>query len=100
MRQTQASVTVVLLGYMFMTLGEHSGYHLPFWFSGESHDWHHLKFNENFGTFGILDSLHGTSKNFEKSVNFLRHKTLFSFKSLRELIPDKHDENENLIKDK
>lgn len=73
------------------TLVDHSGYHLPFLHSPEFHDWHHLKFNECYGAFGFLDALHGSTKKFDQSIQYLRHRTLFSFKSARELYPDPID---------
>ncbi|KAG7232123.1 hypothetical protein INR49_009527 [Caranx melampygus] len=41
----------------------HCGYHLPFLPSPEFHDFHHLRFNQCFGVFGVLDRLHGTDAN-------------------------------------
>ena len=46
------------------TINAHSGYHLPFFFSPEFHDYHHLKFNQCFGVIGLLDYLHGTDIKF------------------------------------
>jgi len=54
-------------------LNEHSGYHLPLLPSSEFHDYHHVRFNENFGLVGLMDWIHGTSKNFRKSKAFERH---------------------------
>lgn len=76
------------------TLGDHSGYHLPFLHSPEFHDYHHLKFNECYGAAGFLDKFHKTCTNFENSVNFLRHKTLFTLKAASELFPDDVNNNE------
>lgn len=42
------------------TLTSHSGYHFPLLSSPEHHDFHHRYFSSNYGTFGILDWLHGT----------------------------------------
>ncbi|KAG9049149.1 hypothetical protein FS837_011068 [Tulasnella sp. UAMH 9824] len=44
----------------------HSGYNIPYCRRSLIHDYHHYSFNENFGPLGILDALHGTSKNFKK----------------------------------
>ena len=66
----------------------HSGYHLPFQSSAEYHDYHHLKFNQNFGFLGFLDQLHGTNRKFKKTVNYKRNRILISTKSARELYPD------------
>jgi hypothetical protein len=43
---------------------------------------------------GLLDKFHGTSKKFENSIQFLRHQTLFTFKSASELYPDVPKKNE------
>jgi sterol desaturase/sphingolipid hydroxylase (fatty acid hydroxylase superfamily) len=44
------------------TISGHSGYQLP-WNKPTlgAHDEHHRLFNVNYGTFGVLDWLHGTS---------------------------------------
>ncbi|XP_065342982.1 fatty acid hydroxylase domain-containing protein 2-like [Cloeon dipterum] len=70
------------------TLNDHSGYHMPFAFSSEFHDFHHLKFNQCFGVLGLLDRLHGTDAVFRKNMAFKRHMVVTSFKSARELYPD------------
>ncbi|KAG8918362.1 hypothetical protein FRC01_001903 [Tulasnella sp. 417] len=44
----------------------HSGYNIPYFRRSLGHDYHHYSFNENFGPLGILDALHGTSKNFKR----------------------------------
>ncbi|CAG9802271.1 unnamed protein product [Chironomus riparius] len=84
-------VTITMIG----TLGDHSGYHIPFLRSSRLHDWHHSKFNECFGVNGFLDKFHRTNIKFEESVEGLRHQTLFTLKSANELYPDK---NENKTK--
>ncbi|XP_054720635.1 fatty acid hydroxylase domain-containing protein 2-like [Uloborus diversus] len=60
----------------------HSGYHLPFTPTPEFHHYHHQKFNENFGVIGILDWLHGTDKNFRKSLSYSRDKVLLTLTPL------------------
>jgi sterol desaturase/sphingolipid hydroxylase (fatty acid hydroxylase superfamily) len=81
-----------------------SGYHLPFLHSPQFHDWHHLKFTECYGACDFMDKFHGTSQKFEQTVNFKRHKTLFTLKSASELYPDevnvkvKSEENNNAEK--
>lgn len=77
-------VTVVLVSTTF----SHCGYHLPFIPSPEAHDWHHLKFTENFGMMGILDRLHGTDKHFRASKAYQRHIMLCGFVPLTQSIPD------------
>ena len=70
------------------TINSHSGYHLPFLPSNENHDYHHKRFNVNYGSLGLLDEFHGTDALFKKSKAFDRHVTLTSFESARELYPD------------
>jgi hypothetical protein len=64
-----------------------AGYHLPFLPSNEMHDFHHLVFNENFGTttVGFLDWFHGTDKTWRKRGTHVRHHVLWGTKSAREL---------------
>jgi len=74
-----AAVTFVWI-YMAIlnTIHVHSGYHVPFLPSPQSHDWHHYRFNENFGVIGLMDYLHGTDTYFKQSDQFYRHRTYFS----------------------
>ena len=73
---------------LMSTLNAHSGYHFPLLPSPEFHDYHHLKFNQNFGVLGILDSLHGTDSMFRSSKQAERHYMLLTSTPARELIPD------------
>ncbi|KAJ7357718.1 hypothetical protein OS493_023854 [Desmophyllum pertusum] len=41
---------------LMTTINTHSGYHLPFMPSPEAHDFHHLKFTQNFGVLGCVGS--------------------------------------------
>ncbi|XP_029028429.1 fatty acid hydroxylase domain-containing protein 2 [Betta splendens] len=66
----------------------HCGYHLPFLPSPEFHDFHHLKFNQCFGVFGVLDRLHCTDTKFRQSKQYERHVLLTSLTPLSESIPD------------
>ncbi len=58
--------------YLFATLGlltilsHHSGYALPWAPWALPHDWHHYRFNEIFGTTGLIDRVMGTDKDFSK----------------------------------
>lgn len=70
------------------TLHTHSGYHLPFLPSPEFHDYHHLKFNQNYGVLGILDRIHGTDVQFRNSQEYKRHIFTLNFVPLRETYPD------------
>eukprot|EP00126_Sphaerothecum_destruens_P005866 Sdes_comp19085_c0_seq1m9724 len=72
----------------FTTICSHCGYHFPLMPSPEAHDFHHLKFNCNFGVLGLLDYLHGTNKLFRSSVQYRRNKSYIHYKTIKELIPD------------
>ncbi|XP_035890582.1 uncharacterized protein LOC118502459 [Anopheles stephensi] len=74
---------------MVDTVLDHCGYHLPFLSSPESHDYHHLKFNQCFGLYGWMDWFHGTDSEFRKKKHFQRHHRIIGFQSARELVPDK-----------
>ncbi|XP_058822273.1 fatty acid hydroxylase domain-containing protein 2-like isoform X3 [Topomyia yanbarensis] len=74
---------------IYDTLATHSGYHLPMICSSERHDYHHLKFNQCFGGYGLLDWLHGTDSQYRKSKNYQRDRRLWGLQSARELVPDK-----------
>ena len=73
---------------MFSSLNTHSGYHLPLMPSAEAHDYHHLNFNENYGSLGLLDYLHGTDIKFRASQAYKRHMVLLSFSPVRYFYPD------------
>lgn len=64
---------------MQTTIVHHSGYHLPLLSSPEFHDFHHLKFNCNYGVTGWLDWLHKTDAQFRNTINHKRDKVFFSF---------------------
>ncbi|KAL7028091.1 hypothetical protein ACKWTF_005718 [Chironomus riparius] len=95
LRTSYATSGVIITMTTIWTLGDHSGYHIPFLHSSRFHDWHHSKFNECFGTNGFLDKFHGTSKKFEESGEILRHRTLFTLKSASELYPNENDNKMN-----
>ena len=70
------------------TLISHSGYHLPLLASSEFHDYHHLKFDQNYGTFSLFDWLNGTDAKWRAPTGtFERHRILLGSKSARELYP-------------
>nr|XP_039265963.1 fatty acid hydroxylase domain-containing protein 2-like [Styela clava] len=72
---------------IIQTANDHSGYHFPFSLSPEFHDYHHLKFNQCFGVFGILDHIHGTDSQFQESVQNKRHHMFFSLVPISKSIP-------------
>jgi len=63
---------------LLSTTYSHSGYHFPFTPTSEFHDYHHLKFSNNFGALGFLDWFHGTDAHFKTSPQFKNHQTYFS----------------------
>ncbi|GIY81618.1 fatty acid hydroxylase domain-containing protein 2 [Caerostris darwini] len=53
-----------------MTLITHSGFSCPMFLTlSENHNFHHSKFNYNYGILGILDRLHGTDYSVSKQQN-------------------------------
>ncbi|KAL5276007.1 FAXDC2.2 family protein [Megaselia abdita] len=72
---------------IFNAVQEHSGYHLPFLPSTQDHDFHHAKFNVNYGVIGFMDWVHGTDEAFRQNVAFKRHKWFFGLKSVDEMYP-------------
>jgi len=85
--QTVATVT---------SINTHSGYHLPFMPSPEAHDFHHLRFNVNYGVMGVLDWIHGTDQLFKQSEQYEHHKTYFT---LDEYIPAQSNSNRQTSKE-
>ncbi|KAJ8028199.1 Fatty acid hydroxylase domain-containing protein 2 [Holothuria leucospilota] len=65
----------------------HSGYHLPLLPSPEAHDFHHLKFNYNYGAIGFLDRFHGTDSLFRETQLQYRHVFLLSLTPAQESFP-------------
>ena len=61
----------------FTTMHAHSGYHFPLLPSPEAHDYHHVTFTENYGSWGVLDHLHGTNVKFRASESYKRHVMIF-----------------------
>jgi sterol desaturase/sphingolipid hydroxylase (fatty acid hydroxylase superfamily) len=70
------------------TTVSHCGYHFPFLPSPEAHDYHHLKFTNNFGVMGVLDRLHGTDAQFRASKEYQRHFMVLGTTPVKQLIPD------------
>ncbi|XP_006815595.1 fatty acid hydroxylase domain-containing protein 2-like [Saccoglossus kowalevskii] len=73
---------------MVFTSFDHSGYHFPMMKSPEIHDFHHLKFNVNYGFTGVLDWLHGTDTMFRNNVAFKRNKTFIGITPMSKTYPD------------
>ncbi|KAL8621065.1 hypothetical protein ACOMHN_040590 [Nucella lapillus] len=73
---------------LMSTTVAHCGYHFPFLPSPEAHDYHHLKFNQNFGVLGVLDRLHGTDNQFRASKAYQRHFLLLGFIPMSQQFPD------------
>ncbi|XP_078687056.1 fatty acid hydroxylase domain-containing protein 2-like [Branchiostoma floridae x Branchiostoma belcheri] len=83
-----ATMWLWLAYLMYETTTDHSGYHMPLARSPEFHDFHHAKFNCNYGTTGLLDWLHGTDTAFRQSTAWKRHRILFGITPLSTSIPD------------
>nr|KAG5695760.1 hypothetical protein BaRGS_013848 [Batillaria attramentaria] len=73
---------------LLSTTVAHCGYHFPFLPSPEAHDYHHLKFNQNYGVLGVLDRLHGTDNMFRASKAYERHFLLLGFTPMLQQFPD------------
>ncbi|XP_076446058.1 fatty acid hydroxylase domain-containing protein 2-like [Babylonia areolata] len=73
---------------LMSTTVAHCGYHFPFLPSPEAHDYHHLKFNQNYGVLGVLDRLHGTDNQFRASKAYQRHFLLLGFIPMSQQFPD------------
>ena len=96
----QSHMATAWLWYTFMiviTLSDHSGYHLPFFPSPEAHDYHHLKFNQYFGTLGIMDYLHGTNDQYRSTPQYKRHKVSPSLVPLTQRYPSQQFKQKWLI---
>ena len=56
------------------------------------HDFHHLKFNQCYGTdVGLMDWLHGTDRAWRERGTYRRHRVLWGAASARELYPCETD---------
>ncbi|KPM06166.1 hypothetical protein QR98_0046390 [Sarcoptes scabiei] len=71
-----------------LTLSDHCGYHFPFTLPPIFHDFHHLKFNVNYGILGLLDWIHGTDKQFRESKYFAKNRIYFSLNSPSALLSE------------
>lgn len=47
-----------------------------------------FRFNQNYGTVGIMDRLHGTDALFRKSKAYERHIVMLNLVPIKEIIPD------------
>jgi methylsterol monooxygenase len=73
---------------VFVTIQVHSGYHFPFLPSSEFHDFHHLKFNVNYGVLGFLDWFHATDgMMYDTKFAHIgeRDRVFYSFKDKKEM---------------
>ncbi|XP_063673827.1 fatty acid hydroxylase domain-containing protein 2-like [Bolinopsis microptera] len=87
--QSHLFVTWIWFGLvLFSTTLAHGGYHVPFLFSPEAHDYHHKVFNCLYGTLGILDKLHKTDKPFAGSVHEKRHYISYSLTPIKQIHPE------------
>lgn len=60
------------------TINSHCGYHFPWTPSPESHDFHHLAFNVNYGVLGVLDWFHGTDGLYQGTAESQRNYVFMS----------------------
>ncbi|XP_078480996.1 zinc finger protein isoform X2 [Ciona intestinalis] len=89
-----AVVWIWLVIAQFETCLHHCNYHFPVMSSPQFHDYHHVKFNECFGTNGLLDWVHKTDVQFKKSIQAKRHITYYGIGPITKLFPSK-DKKEN-----
>eukprot|EP00057_Strongylocentrotus_purpuratus_P017030 XP_011671504.1 PREDICTED: fatty acid hydroxylase domain-containing protein 2 [Strongylocentrotus purpuratus] len=83
-----ATLTMWAMLAQASAINSHCGYHLPLMPSPEAHDFHHLKFTNNFGTLGFLDRLHGTDELFRKTKPYHRHFLLLGLTPVSQTFPD------------
>ena len=62
------TITLWISGALINTSVSHSGWNLPMFFSPSFHDWHHEKFNENFGVLEVLDHWFKTDTRYRKAM--------------------------------
>ena len=65
------------MGVTLVTIIFHCGVHFPLLFPNEFHDYHHLKYNQCYGVFGLFDYIYGTDKEYRKSKQYKRDKIYF-----------------------
>jgi sterol desaturase/sphingolipid hydroxylase (fatty acid hydroxylase superfamily) len=53
----------------FSTVTVHSDYALPGFQKPHFHDFHHLKFNQNYGSFGVLDRIFETDTVYQMKMS-------------------------------
>ena len=63
-----------ITGVMLVSIIFHSGIHFPLVIPNEFHDYHHLKYNQCYGVFGLLDYVYGTDKEYKKSKQYQRQR--------------------------
>lgn len=80
---TWASFTLV------STTIEHCGFHLPFLYPPQGHDYHHKTFTCWYGTMAFLDVLHGTDKPFSGTVDGRRQFISTCLTPVKLLVTDK-----------
>lgn len=59
-----------------------------FWYHDEWNWNNSARFNTNYGANGWLDFIFGTDTAYRKTINHIRHRTLFTTESARERFPD------------
>ena len=83
-----------LMRLAFINIIDHCGYHFPFIYSNEHHDFHHHYFVCNFGNLEFVDRLLGTDVQFLVSKDFQKHTVLLSTESAHERYDRLHEKGE------
>jgi len=83
-------------------LTHHSGWDVPFDNLGFGsltlmHDYHHSRYNVNYGVIGLLDWLHGTNKGFQKFALKWEEEHRLSEMN-RNMVTGEHDNGDDMVK--
>ncbi|XP_023241521.1 fatty acid hydroxylase domain-containing protein 2-like [Centruroides sculpturatus] len=70
---------------IIMPLIEHSNYHLPIIKLSETHNFHHKRFNQNFGKLNAIDRWHGTNSPITKITRFFGNLIIQSHSFLKNM---------------
>ena len=68
---------------VFSTITSHSGYHFPFLLSSERHDYHHLRFDVNYGPTGALDIMNNTDSLFKGTQQEKRNRIFWKLSDVK-----------------
>ncbi|KAI6652552.1 Fatty acid hydroxylase domain-containing protein 2-like [Oopsacas minuta] len=87
-------VIIWVLIVQFKNIIDHSGYHLPFVYPNEHHDFHHYSFVCNFSNWEILDRIFSTDAQFVRAKQYQNHTVLLSSESTHERYKRKFGKDE------